>query len=246
MAKIRSVHPGLFTDEAFVTVSAEAEIFYIGLWTEADDQGVFEWKPVTLKMRLRAASSADTVELLKELSDKDMVRRFEVRGRVFGAIRNFKKFQKPERPRFVHPLPDELRDYVGFQVLEQTGNSDEAPPEQPNDTDTTPTEQCSDTSGRGRGTGKGKNNNDGGFSGSVIRLTRAKLEHWMALYPHIPNLRSMLASRDLWLQTPGAEKARDNWFMSTNNYLAIKEQEFAAKALAAAKPRVIDRNTIAG
>ena len=57
MARIRSVHPALFTDESFVSLSDSAQIFWVGLWCEADDQGVFEWKPLTLKMRTRPAGS---------------------------------------------------------------------------------------------------------------------------------------------------------------------------------------------
>jgi hypothetical protein len=33
MPRIRSVHPGLFTDEAFVTVSMAARVLLIGVWT---------------------------------------------------------------------------------------------------------------------------------------------------------------------------------------------------------------------
>jgi hypothetical protein len=49
MSRIRSIHPGFFADETFVMLSPLARLFWIGLLTEADDQGIFEWKPVTLK-----------------------------------------------------------------------------------------------------------------------------------------------------------------------------------------------------
>ena len=32
MARIRSIHPGIWTDEAFVELSALARLLYIGLW----------------------------------------------------------------------------------------------------------------------------------------------------------------------------------------------------------------------
>ncbi len=41
MARIRSIHPGLFTDEAFMALSLLARVVLPGLWTECDDQGVF-------------------------------------------------------------------------------------------------------------------------------------------------------------------------------------------------------------
>lgn len=114
MARIRSVHPGLFTDEAFVSCSPMARLLLIGLWTEADDQGVFEWKPLTLKMRLLPADNADAAELLDEVATNGIVQRFEVDGKAYGAIRNFRKYQRPKKPNEVHPLPPEFRTYVGL------------------------------------------------------------------------------------------------------------------------------------
>jgi hypothetical protein len=112
MARIRSVHPGLFTDEAFVSLSCMARLLVIGIWTESDDQGVFEWKPITLKMRLLPADTADVPQLLAELEAADLVRRFAVGERQYGAVRNFGRFQRPKKPNQVHPLPNEFRTYV--------------------------------------------------------------------------------------------------------------------------------------
>lgn len=114
MSRIRSIHPGLFTDEAFVSLSDAAKIFFIGLWCEADDQGVFEWKPLTLKMRLMAGSTASAEPLLAELVAVDRIKRFEAGGKSYGAVRNFRKFQRPQKPKPVYPLPPELRVYVAI------------------------------------------------------------------------------------------------------------------------------------
>jgi len=112
MARIRSIHPGIFTDEAFVALSADAQVLLFGIWTEADDQGVFEWKPVTLRMRLRPAKDGDVEAFLAELMAVNAVCRFEVGGRQYGAIRNFRKYQRPKKPNAVHPMPPEIRTYV--------------------------------------------------------------------------------------------------------------------------------------
>ncbi|WP_051657161.1 hypothetical protein [Acidiphilium angustum] len=114
MARIRSVHPGLFTDESFIELSDSAQIFFIGLWTEADDQGIFEWKPATLKLRLRGATTTPVDALLTELKNLDCVRPFSVGGKNYGAVRNFQRFQRPKKPNKIHPLPDDLRKYVGI------------------------------------------------------------------------------------------------------------------------------------
>lgn len=41
MSRIRSIHPGLWTDEAFVSLSPMARLFLMGLWNECDDMGSF-------------------------------------------------------------------------------------------------------------------------------------------------------------------------------------------------------------
>lgn len=115
MSRIRSVHPGMFTDEAFMTVSSAAKVVLIGIWCECDDQGVFEWKPFTLKARLLPAEDVNMDAILSELASVDFIRRFEC-GKSYGLVRNFQRYQRPKKPNAVHPLPDEYRTYVGAKV----------------------------------------------------------------------------------------------------------------------------------
>lgn len=112
MARIRSVHPSLFTDEAWVSCSPLARVLYIGLWTDADDQGVFEWKPLQIKMRLLPGDMADAPTLLGELSDAGLIATYDVSGRRYGAIKQFRKYQRPKKPNALHPLPAAWRDFV--------------------------------------------------------------------------------------------------------------------------------------
>jgi hypothetical protein len=114
MARIRSIHPGLFTDEAFVILSDAAQIFFLGLWTEADDQGVFEWKPMSLRMRLRPTKDGPVEPLLAEIVAAERILRFEMGGRHYGAIRNFRKYQRPKKPNAIHPITEEIRTYVAL------------------------------------------------------------------------------------------------------------------------------------
>lgn len=135
MARIRSVHPGLFTDESFMSATPLARIVMIGLWTEADDNGVFEWKPLTLKARLLPADNADMAAMLDELAALNIICGFEHGVRSFGAIRNFRKYQRPKKPNAVHPLPSKIAVYVGLDddgspsVGNQFGTDGENPPQ---------------------------------------------------------------------------------------------------------------------
>lgn len=115
MARIRSVHPSLFTDEAWVSCSPLARVLYIGLLTEADDHGLFEWKPLQIKMRVLPADALDVGPLLDELIAADLVGRLESDGKTLGAIRRYCKFQRPKKPTYVYALPAEWGDYVGVK-----------------------------------------------------------------------------------------------------------------------------------
>ncbi len=114
MARIRSIHPGFFTDENIVSASMSARLLFLGLGVEADDKGIFEWKPLTIKMRIFPADNIDVAPLLGELVEAGVIRNFEIAGRTYGAIRNFRRFQKPKTPNDIHPASPEILAYVGL------------------------------------------------------------------------------------------------------------------------------------
>lgn len=125
MARIRSIHPGIFTDEGFMSLSMEARMLIIGVWTEAFDDGIFAWKPLTFKARIFPVDNVDIGDLLCELIGENFIKKFQVDGRDFGAIRNFRKFQRPKKPNSSGVLPAEYRTYVGL-----TGDSSPPVPNQ--------------------------------------------------------------------------------------------------------------------
>jgi hypothetical protein len=112
MARIRSIHPTQWTDEDFVSCSSWARLLAIGLRNEADDAGVFEWKPLGLKMRLMPADNVDVEALLAELVEHQQVLCFRHGGRLYGAIRNFCRFQRPKKPDQKYPLPRSIATYT--------------------------------------------------------------------------------------------------------------------------------------
>lgn len=116
MARIRSVHPGLWTDEAFVSVSPLARLLFIGIWNECDDKGAFEWKPIQLKMRLLPVDNVEVWELLSELEGAGLIQSYIVEPNKYGAVRNFGNWQRPKKPNSVHPMPHDLRTYAGPKV----------------------------------------------------------------------------------------------------------------------------------
>lgn len=131
MARIRSVHPGLWTDESFVSITMAARLLAIGVWNECDDQGAFEWKPLTLKMRLLPADNVDVAALLAELESADIVRSYQVAGKKYGAVRNFAKYQRPKKPNSIYPMTDELRTYAGHSASSSEPDTDDDGPGSP-------------------------------------------------------------------------------------------------------------------
>lgn len=233
MARIRSVHPGLFTDEAFAGLSEAAQIFVIGLWTECDDQGVFEWKPLTLRMRLRPTKDGSVEPLLAELESANLIRRYELGGRQLGAVRNFARYQRPKKPNSVHPITDEIRTYVGST----------RPSTEPEDAETPIGGEISpQMEGEDGGGGKEEQKKQQppepeprakrangiaayAFEARHIRLTKADFDRWREHFPHL-SIAAELEGLDEWAGTHGK-----NWFNPVAAALAKKER-IAAERLA--------------
>lgn len=113
MARIRSVHPGLFKDEAFIELSMAARVLAIGIWTLADDHGVFEWKPKMIRAEIFPGDSVEIDDLVAELVQHGCIIKFEDSGRAYGVVRNFCVYQRPRQPSYRHPFPESAAKYAG-------------------------------------------------------------------------------------------------------------------------------------
>lgn len=131
MARIRSIHPGFFKDEKYVACSMPARLLFLGLGVEADDKGIFEWKPLTIKMNVFPADNVDVSALLSELEAADAIQKYEMNGRQYGAIRNFRKYQRPKKPNSIHPMTSEIGTYVALTEASSELDDDEGPPVPP-------------------------------------------------------------------------------------------------------------------
>lgn len=128
MARIRSIHPGIWTDEAFMSLSAYARLLLIGIWTEAFDDGVFDWKPLTLKARIFPVDAVDVNELLLELFHANLIARLESHPKKPGIIRNFQRYQRPKKPNSSGMLSEEWLDYVGAKAPDEPSDDDSSEP----------------------------------------------------------------------------------------------------------------------
>lgn len=95
MARIRMIKPEFFDDPDVGELSAEAALFFIGLWTQADREGRIEDDMRRLKARIFPYRGVDCEALAVELHGRDMIRRYQEQGKCFIWIRNFTKHQRP-------------------------------------------------------------------------------------------------------------------------------------------------------
>jgi len=232
MSRIRSIHPGFFTDEDLVSVSMGARLLFLGLGVEADDKGIFEWKPLTIRMRVFPGDNVDVAAMLAELEGVGAIRRYEIGGKSYGAIRNFRKFQKPKTPNDIFPATAEMLAFVGLASETDTNEAHAFPPKGetfPPKGEKSP--QMEDGGGK-REEEKKEDKHPLAFDGAVIRLRRNDFAKWKTAYPDL-DLMAVLQSRDDWLKDQ-PEPERKRWFNSTSNFLANRQQkERGARAEAA-------------
>lgn len=226
MARIRSIHPGLLTDEGFMALGHAAFRLYMGLLMEADDQGIFEWKPITLKARILPAHNDDTIVLLAELSEHKLIGQFQEGAKLYGAIRNFMKYQRPRRPAIVHPLNTDMAAFVGRPPVRT------APVPVDDGSDAGSGDDIPDNVGKVSADGGGRMEEEGGrrkevkykFKGEIIKLSARDHERWRSAYSAIPDLDAELQRIDDRFQA----KHPDNWFQAASAMLAAKHQKLAA------------------
>ena len=109
MARIRSIKPDFWTDGDMIHLSRDARLFYIGTWNFADDNGVLEGCPMSLKAKIFPAEDVDVKKLIDELTKAGKIVHYtDEKGRNFFLIKNFLTHQLIDRPRKTNnPLPSE-------------------------------------------------------------------------------------------------------------------------------------------
>lgn len=147
MARIRSVHPGLASDEAYMSMTMPAKAAWPLLWTEADDHGVFEWKPIVLKARIFPADDVKFDVVLAEYEGLGSIMRIDIDGKPYGVIRNFCKYQRAKNPSYKHPLTPAMEKFAGIKAVQTTNPPPVPPQSSPSTTEKPP--QREEVRGRG-------------------------------------------------------------------------------------------------
>jgi len=101
LPRIRTIKPEAFISETLARVSVEAERTFVGLWTQADDEGRYADSPAILAGSLWAVRKRTDAEVDRDLSmlaGEGLIRRYEVAGRRYVMIVNWHEHQKINRP----------------------------------------------------------------------------------------------------------------------------------------------------
>lgn len=103
MARIRSVHPDICTDEVLAGLSGDVERCYVRLWTHLDDEGRCVDNPLLIKAALfplvEWIEAGDVDLWLSALAAAGLIRRYEVNGRRYLTTKPeaWARWQKPRR-----------------------------------------------------------------------------------------------------------------------------------------------------
>jgi len=155
MARIRSIKPEFWTDEAVLEISDGAKLVMLGLISHADDDGRMLGAVTTVKARVLPASAAsleDIAQWLQELHEHGLIVRYRVGCKAYVYVSGWRKHQKirspypsalpePPSPQNVNPLLQNVT--TGSQNAEATAQNPE------------PVTQNGAWSGSGSGSGNG-------------------------------------------------------------------------------------------
>jgi len=110
MPRIRSIKPEAFLSERLFDAEAASgglpiRWSYAGMWTQADREGRFPWRPRTLKAAILPHDAVDFAAVLEVLRAHGFVIRYEADGESWGVIPSFKKHQLPNHREAKSRIP---------------------------------------------------------------------------------------------------------------------------------------------
>lgn len=110
--RIRTIKPEFYQHKDLYQLEKTARlpirIAFAGLLAIADREGRFEWKADIIKLHVLPWDRCDFEKVLDALAGIDLIRRYEIDGKVYGFIPTFKKHQvinSREASSVIPPVP---------------------------------------------------------------------------------------------------------------------------------------------
>ncbi len=104
MPRARNIKPAFFENEFLGTLPGDIQILFIGLWTEADREGILEYRPAKLRKALFGFRPDITDEIfngyitvLEQLDCGSMLKKTVCNGKQYIIITNFLDHQTPHK-----------------------------------------------------------------------------------------------------------------------------------------------------
>jgi len=109
MARIRTIKPGFFRHadlyDAEVKHKLPLRIAFAGLWTAADREGRFAWKPRSLKLDCLPFDDVDFGAVLDALAAEGFLVKYRVGADTFGCIPSWSKHQQVNSREAASDIP---------------------------------------------------------------------------------------------------------------------------------------------
>lgn len=113
MARIRTIKPEFFRHEELyegeVATGLPLRIAFAGLWTVADREGRFPWRPRALKLDCMPYDQCDFAAVMDALASRGFVQKYEVDGVLYGMVPGWLKHQviNQREAKSIIPEPSE-------------------------------------------------------------------------------------------------------------------------------------------
>jgi hypothetical protein len=98
MARTRFIKPVFFRDSTLAECSPEARLLFIGAWCFADDAGGLDRSAKDLKAQVFPHDKLNVEPLIQELLKAGLLVEYEAGGKKYLHIKNFRGFQRIDRP----------------------------------------------------------------------------------------------------------------------------------------------------
>lgn len=106
MARSRNIKPGLFKNEVLGVAEPIYTLAFEGLWLQADREGRIEDRPLRIKAEtFPYRDGIDMDAILNWLQDQKFILRYEVSGKRFIQVLNFRKHQNPHKNETESDIP---------------------------------------------------------------------------------------------------------------------------------------------
>ena len=105
MPRARNIKPGFFMNEYLAECDLAARLLFIGLWCLADREGRLEDRPKRIGAFVFPYEQYDIDSLLDQLAECGFIIRYQVDGKKYIQVVNFKKHQNPHVREAASEIP---------------------------------------------------------------------------------------------------------------------------------------------